>query len=329
VYYSLELQIIKGNILVFTVESLVSEFDKWKKDMIEGYKLLKKINTKSNELEKAIGKAADDIAYNINSLKVIQSKEIQDMINDFVDVSKNLNLCESMQSAITSTSASVLNNIGKMEPLNNIMKDMFNIKLAQSMVQHKMQYVYTELNMRYSDAMLTDTITRSVARYRTGGALMLAPKPNFYNLIKKTKTTHANKYKKKTNKILTIGGKRNKKYNYSYSRLKGGALTCKKATPEKRIDTLITYPTNFTYRNDLGVLTNIKLEKTAGGYEPKKYFIDTTNNDIPDAGTYKPLICHLAKDIEININTKHNDDKPINITKTTFKYCTSWNKYAI
>jgi hypothetical protein len=304
------------------VETLKTEFRNWDTSMRSSYKLLKSINKDSNELAKEIGKTLDNIAFTINSLKVIQNKDVKEMLEDFKVVYQNLELCEDLQKSITNTSAAVLLKIGKMEPLKNIMKDMFNIKLAQSMVQNKMQYINDELSSKYQSVQINDYIRKRISAITGGSRIINNNINNLYtnyvgggnyvgdDNINNKSVNFINMINNKIGGRAIGGAERGGSIGGSI----GGAGRVRRrgrGRRDKIIKSINNYPTNFICNED-SVLTLIK--KPANDDIISEFI---KNDDITSNQTNFEYVYNHSKDtiLSRNLNTDTDIEIPLSTGK--------------
>lgn len=147
-----KIQFYKKQYFGIDIKQIKPKLDEWKTIITSGYSLLITAINASNDYLKNITKFLDNVVFLINTLNSnITKPGIKDILNDFKTIKNNLNLCEKLQEQISNTGATILNKISNMEPINNIMGDLFNMNTAQAIVIDKINFIVNEINNKYTD----------------------------------------------------------------------------------------------------------------------------------------------------------------------------------
>ena len=166
-----KIQYYKNQYFNFNIDTLEDEFNKWKTQTSTAYAHLKLVTKKSDKFGKELKAGVDDITFMINMLNTQLTKQpVKELVNDWKIIKKNLELCENLQNGVSKTGAAVLNKISNMEPIANVMGDLFNMKTAQAIIDDKINFIHTELESKYQNSDNSyNYIKKMVIKIMSGG----------------------------------------------------------------------------------------------------------------------------------------------------------------
>jgi hypothetical protein len=285
-----KIQYYKNQYFNFNVDTLEDEFNKWKTQTSNAYSYLKVVTKKSDKFGKELKAGVDDITFMINMLNTQLTKQpVKELVNDWKIIKKNLELCENLQNGVSKTGAAVLNKISNMEPVANIMGDLFNMKTAQAIIDDKINFIHTELESKYQNSDNSyDYIKKIVIKIMPGGGGTdiddLTPEQftgianSFTSLLRRTRRLNSQ-----------AGGYRNLKHNLIKNQLGGapGPYTNLFNFP-------LNFETNFDATNSVDTIKGIYKFKTTNGQTIDKYIINIkdTNDFKPDKININNSICN-------------------------------------
>jgi hypothetical protein len=317
-----KIQYYKNQFFNFNVDTLNEDFSKWKIQTMSAYANLKEVTKKSDKFGNELKAGVDDITFMINMLNTQLTKQpVKELVNDWKTIKKNLELCETLQNGVSKTGAAVLNKLANMEPVANVMGDLFNMKTAQAIVDDKINFIHTELESKYQNSDNSyDYVKKLVVKFMKGGAtdinsldgftpdLLTGIASSFTSLLRRTRRLNAQ-----------AGGRRNMMTGKLLTHKTGGA------GPDDPYNSLFNFPLNFVTTfdatNDRDTIRSTYKLKIAGKPDISKYIvnvnnksdfkpenINTTDGDCVDEIYFpnKDLLIHLHKDMTpakpININ---------------------------
>jgi hypothetical protein len=311
-----KIQYYKNQFFNFNIDTLNDDFGDWKKQTTEAYANLKEVTTKSNKFGTELKAGVDDITFMINMLNTqLTKKPVKELVNDWKIIKKNLELCETLQNGVSKTGAAVLNKLANMEPVANVMGDLFNMKTAQAIVDDKINFIHTELESKYKNSDNSyDYVKKLVVKYMKGGATdinsldgftpdqLTGIANSFTSLLRRTRRLNAQ-----------AGGRRNMMNSKLLTNKIGGA------GDDDPYRSLFNFPLNFVTTfdaaNDRDTIRSTYKLKIAGKPDIPKYIvnvnnesgfkpvdINTTAGDCVDDIYYpdKDLVMHLHKDMSNN-----------------------------
>jgi hypothetical protein len=335
-----KIQYYKNQFFNFNIDTLNEDFGKWKIQTMSAYAYLKEVTKKSDKFGKELKSGVDDITFMINMLNTQLTKQpVIELVNDWKIIKKNLELCESLQNGVSKTGAAVLNKIANMEPIANVMGDLFNMKTAQAIVDDKINFIHTELESKYQNSDNNyDYVKKLVVKFMKGGATdinsldgftpdqLTGIANSFTSLLRHTRRLNAQ-----------AGGRRNMMTGKLLTNKTGGA------GPNDPYRSLFNFPLNFVTTfdatNDKDTIRSTYKLKVAGHPDIPKYIINVnsgsdfkpdkinTQNGDCDDDIYYPgtdLVMHLRGELldigkNIDVDGRTIDLRGVNKKTTEFR----------
>jgi len=330
--YFAKIQFFKQQYFDLKIETIKDKFDTWSSNIKDAYSLLKNVTNKSEEFAKDISAAIDKIVFMINILNTqLIKKPVKELVNDMKTIKSAFELCEDLQKNVSKTGASVLNKISNMEPLTNIMGDLFNMKTAQAIVQEKINNIHTELDSKYNNTDKNyDFVRKIVIKFiSTGGnrnkinnvynsktvdnlekysiegfnnEQIGGLATGFYNLLEKTKKLKSNMINTTFNNEYTLIGGDKSDFNILFN------IPLNFVTNYDNTSNLDKIKVNAVFMNSAG-----NLENNAGYINYKDnvkpfYLNDSTGNPYTDNIYFNDTIIDINANMTVNhpINIKMN-----------------------